>query len=549
MTEQGPTPSPLSNKIIKVCEEILAGSAPSEDLGVLINKTLKDLQTSWNEFQQKIIESGPDHYQTYQNEIEDINKSFAAYQAALQEISQYLEDKNPKHLEHGKEDLRYETFIMIKRLNTYQYMELAQGPTDIPYVNFLIRSANAMMEGKIKSSLFIGLIRQARSNAERAIRDITRQESGPEIDAAVDAYQYHLEAYQMLDEGVKKMDHVLISEALEHLTTAAVDLRDAFQRLNLKRLTELPTESPHINLLINIIKELISVQLPEEVFLDAVSNFELAVERMKREFQVYSSVPIDSVEIAEEIQRAKHAFALLDLALQDIHAFIEGRNLFLLERAVGRLEEAGNLLAKCYASFQEIANKEGKIPCIKCHHYNPVSRTKCENCGTPLPQITGPSAVSTFSIDEEGEPVTVTPGEMVMTENLKKLFDAANQVAEDQISMEEYLDVVSWLENMARQQLERTRRLPTLNPEEMPEEEAEVSGKLKEIMEETKATMLEGLEEFIGGLETMKEFAIDHDKEHLVEGIRQVWSGAAKIFNSEKIAGGLEEMRKEQRYK
>ncbi|MCL5037201.1 MAG: hypothetical protein M1269_08820 [Chloroflexi bacterium] len=549
MTPQGPTPSPLSNKIIKLCEEILSGSPPSEDLGILMNKTIKDLHKSWNEFQQKIMESGPEHYQTYRNEIEDLNIAFQEYEASLKEISLFLEDQNLKHLEAGKAYLRYITFTMIRRLNIYQYIELSKGPTDIPYVNFLIRAAGALLEDKIKASLFTGLLRHAGAEAEKAIRDLTRQEKGPEIDAAVEAYQLHLEAYQILDEGVKSMDEAVITEGLEVLTSAAVDLRDAFQRLNLKRLTALPTDSPHINLLINIIKEFVNLQLPEEVFLDTVKNFQLAMARMKREFEVYATVPVDSAEIAKEIQEAKHAFALLDLAMQDINNFILGRNLFLLERSVGRLEEAGGLLAKSYANFQEIAEKEGKIPCIKCHHYNPIGRTKCENCGTPLPQTTSePSTFSTFNIGEEGSPAAavMSPGEMVMTDNLKKLFDAANQVAEDQISMDEFLDVVNWLEDMAHQQLERTHRLPTLNLDDMPDEEVQVSEKLKTLMEETKSTMIAGLEEFIGGLETMREFSSDLNKENLVNGIRQVWAGSAKIFNSEKLAAGLDEMKKQQ---
>jgi len=534
------TPSPVSNQIMALCEAIMAGNGSSQDLKKALEAALEGMTSTWNDFKHKIDASGPDHLATYNQEIEEINQAFEQFKSALEEVALYFIDNKTSHLDEGRTKIKYSTYRMIRALNAYQSKELAVGPTDIPYVNFLIKAADALKTGKIDLNLFLGMVKEAGRNAELAMEAAKKEEPSKEINYIIEAYQEHIKVYQAIGEKAGNKDYEGLKVELDNLALAASKLKDAFQKINLKMLTSLPTPSPYVNLMINVTRSLINNEVPEEVFVKTLQSFKTSLQNMFHEFELYSRVPTNSLLVAEEIEKAHHAFELFDQAVKNFDQFLEFRNVGLLENAIKTLEEAGNLLHQSFTSFQEIAEREGKIPCVKCQHYNPIELKRCEKCGASLMRM-AEATTSTFSFSEESQEVGVTVGEMVMTENLQKLFDAVNAVSEGNISLEEYLEVLDWLDQLTLNEYENTQRIPELELKNLPEEEKKAAEKIKEHLGEIKQNMLSGMEEFRTGLNTLRMYANNPEEQnYLTTGVREVWQAAAKIYQAGKTAEELQ---------
>jgi len=535
------TPSPVSNQIITLSEAILDGKGSPEELKKALTEASNGMTATWEDFKRKVEESGPEHLQTYKDEIEEIHKAFLQYKSALEEIGHYFSDHNQNHLGEGKSQLKYATYRMIRALNAYQSKELAIGPTDIPYVNFLYKAVEALKAGKIELELFQGMVKEASRNAELAMEAAKKEEPNKEITYIIEAYQEHIKDYQAINEKAQSKDYEGLKTELDNLALAASKLKDGFQKINLKMLTSLPTPSPYVNLMINVTRSLINTEIEEDVFVKTLESFKGSLQNMFHEFELYARVPTNSLLVTEEIEKARHAFELFDQAVKNYDQFLELRNVGLLEHAVKTLEEAGNLLHQSFTAFQEIAEREGKIPCVKCQHYNPIELNRCEKCGSSLVKLGEAAATSTFSFSEQSQEVGVTMGEMVMTENLQKLFDAVNAVSEGNLPLEEYLGVLDWLDQLTQTEYENTQKIPDLDLKTVPEAEMKNAEKLKEQLEEIRQNMLNGMDEFRAGLNTLRMYSDNLDDQHyLTAGVQEVWQAAAKIYHAGKAAGELQ---------
>jgi hypothetical protein len=271
------------------------------------------------------------------------------------------------------------------------------------------------------------------------------------------------------------------------------------------------------------------------MFLEALKALEEEFNNTKMQFEAVKRHPTDSALLKEEIPNAEIALKAFENGLMDFYHFLEIRDTLLIEQATVKLEDASTKIKNCSEVFQSIAEREGKTPCIRCSHYNPPERKTCENCGAVLPVTGDSSAGRTFELEEHTETAEEKQQEEnVMTENIYKLFDAANKVSEGQISMEEFKETVDWMEQLVIEGRKAYGPVPSINIDTLKDDMKEQAIQVRDMLDEAKEVFKEGADDLFAGLSFFRQYIQQGDKNNLVLGVQIIWQGVGKLQKVQK---------------
>lgn len=99
--------------------------------------------------------------------------------------------------------------------------------------------------------------------------------------------------------------------------------------------------------------------------------------------------------------------------------------------SVKLIKESADMLSKEMKLLEEAADREGKIPCVKCFTYNAPGRI-CKKCGAVLPYVPVEESATMDIKDEQDE------NKPVMTVNVYKLFTAVDSFSSGTFSADEF---------------------------------------------------------------------------------------------------------------
>ena len=99
-----------------------------------------------------------------------------------------------------------------------------------------------------------------------------------------------------------------------------------------------------------------------------------------------------------------------------------------LEAAAEELQQASSDLDRLASAVRDIADREGRVPCVRCGHWSRPDRPLCEACGARLPRVAELRAQNVDVLAEDGG---LPEPEPQMTENLARLLELASAAAAD----------------------------------------------------------------------------------------------------------------------
>ncbi|MCL5773804.1 MAG: hypothetical protein M1536_05430, partial [Firmicutes bacterium] len=327
----------------------------------------------------------------------------------------------------------------------------------------------------------------------------------------------HQQAMDEISKFIATGDQIFLDKGIEILKNAGMMLRSSYTRYADEKISNYPTRSGEANLVLLAIEEFKKGNIEEEQMDVILLGFEDHIEGTRKEFEELCLHEVDSILIQEEIPRAIDAFDKIDAACTEIREFFAGADPSHLDNGAEMLKSAVTELAASYDTFESIEERSSKRVCFKCSAENPVEAKVCTNCGAVLPKMFDDTVQSTFQISETRE--IEFGGGFVMTENIDKILDAANCMADGVITADEFLDTIKWMEViLARASLDlAVMKNPPMNEEET------------EAIENQKNLLCEGIRIIGEGLAEMKLYPDDPDKNHLIEGAKILWQGAREI--------------------
>jgi hypothetical protein len=164
-----------------------------------------------------------------------------------------------------------------------------------------------------------------------------------------------------------------------------------------------------------------------------------------------------------------------------------------------------------------------------------------------MPKVAEPEfsrgATSTFEVREDQPRSDEGADEMVMTTHLKRLFDACEAIDQNQITPEEFVQVLDWAEDLLDQGESQVANISRPGvPMDLDEEEEESVQEQLDLVDETADLLAQGITEFRNGLDMMRSYAESRNRDSLVRGIRTVWEASQKIYQVQRMGAAVEKL-------
>jgi hypothetical protein len=476
-------------------------------------------------------------------QIGQVHQAMALYEGGLQTIGEYFRDGQVSTLARGGEHVRRANFQLNDGLfNLRNQALLAIGPTDIPDYNFIHQLYEKVKTGEIpRDGNFANAVYRTQQQGLLALRQVGQQPASPDRDLMAAAYQRHVEACNMLMAYVKEGREELLEKGMNDLREALTGIRDMIPAMQMKLRTAGPTFSPMANFVINMAMEVAAGRVGDQALKDALDQLRGNFQQLKRQFEGLARGHIESVLIQEEAQKVREALDLEAEAIDEFDRFFEVREGLMLGDACNALVDAMKRLDDAQKAFQEIADREGKILCLRCSHYNERDRRTCDKCGAMLLQAAETGVMSTMVVSEEQTSAPSGDENIPVGENVQRIFLAVNQVAENEISLEQFEAEVEWMDGVVEHYASTVGARPQVKTDTLPAGQREQYEELSALSEQADAEFREAVEYFRDGLNRYRQFLGDQVKDYLVEGTRSIWEANKKLYYVQQMTAELRE--------
>ncbi len=540
---QRETPSPVFDELLRLLRGAQAGSVPRPQLQQFVEQLTPRFVQAREATRQQIVGQGAEHIERFADPIARIEEAFQEVESALQAVLQFARSG---HEQEGLVAVRWvirAAWNQATAMDAYQQAELAVGPSRMPLVNLMVKMKESFQAGTVSRTEFEDAVRGAMkmcSEAQQEMRakpDLSNAEEG-----VLGAYE---RLKRMLGEllGAIGQGEEALEAALTGVTDASETVRAAMEELNTHIFTTGPTKMPHANLVLNIMAAHQAQQVPDQVLLNALGVFRKGMEQESGEVERILSLPTTSSAIQDQAQKTREAYELHWPAI-DLAESYAGGQVEQYEPARQALIQASEALAACKEAFEQIGELEGKVLCVKCGAPNAPGDRACAKCGARM--VPTGAGTSTMSLQEEGG--EVHGGELVMTENLLRLFQAVNEVAEQKLEPDEFGEVLNWMAELVQQHLLGVPQAPGFSREGLSEEQSAVVGELEEELARQREEVVEGAEELMAGLNRLSCYLDEQDKEHLTSGVRMVRDAAVRVQRAQRaideVAANVESARR-----
>ncbi len=510
-----------------------------EESKVSLAEIKKDFESNLNELDDKVK-------QGTQREIQAVYKLFGDWENAFLAIEEYFRTGQKFDLIRAGEMVKRCSEVLNMALDDFQKKSFqVMGPTDIPNLNLLLQTCKEAEKGAPLEKLKF-ITATEFMVAEGAIKEL-------EIERTVLKFMEQellIKAYKELQHAIEKIGHFIkdgkkdmLKNGIEECKVVYPKIKELIALVNYRRMTLKPTSSPDANLMLNIADAFKRGEILEDMFIQTLKDVEQKFEQMSMKFKALMQQETDSVLVKEEMQKTQEGLNLFTDAISSYYSFLDGREGLFLDQAEWQLKEGVEILEKSMKIFEDISEREGKTPCIRCGTYNQSDRKTCVKCGAILPKAADVGSASTFDV-QVGETTLSLDQDIPLPENLEILFTAVNQIADGEISVEEFEDTVeSFYELMEQNKTAGFAPIPQINVDNLKPDEKETAKKLVETLKEAKALFEEGYRDFEEGVDYFREYMDVGEKNLLVKGVQVIWDGNKKFHKMDMITKELEKFK------
>lgn len=543
MSQAGPQQGEPRNPLLDAIMSVVNDGQNASIIRPVLERANKELANLRVEVSETVEGLQPRIREACTAQIQQVNQAFTLYEGGLTTISSHFADGQTYTLVRGGEIVRRASFQLNDGLfNLRNQALVAMGPTDIPDYNFIHQLYEKVKSGEIeRDGNFFHAVDRARRLAQVAMGQVARQPASPERELVRNAYQQNVGACDLLLQFVKEGRPELLEKGIEDFRQSLVAIRDLIPQMQMRLRTAGPTSSPMANFVLSLAVELASGAIPDQVLRDALGQLKANFEDLKRQFEGMARGHIDSVLVQEEAERMREALALEEEAIDTFYRFFEIREGLLLGQASNALIEAIKQLDTAQKAFMEIADREGKTLCVRCSHYNERDRRTCEKCGAKLLQPAETGVMSTLEFSEQLSEAQGASDEIPVGENIERIFMAVNQVAENEISLEQFASELAWMEGVVEHYAASVGTRPLTKTDSVAVDQREHYEHISALNQEADAKFEQAVAYFREGLSRYRTFLEDQDKNHLLEGTRSVWEANKRLHEVQTMTASLRE--------
>jgi hypothetical protein len=438
---------------------------------------------------------------------------------------------------------------MIPKEFREKFAQAKEELTRSPQVNELIKICKDLEEGKAEAEVLKGQldvlydVHEALVVAYEALaptqpRTETFATKGKKMKAAFDE----------LKEGLDEISLYLEDQDVEHLHTGLESVRTAIDTITdasdaLKKdeeAVEILSHSPPVNELLRIGKGFLAGEFER---VDMVRRYEVVESLYAETFsniEKISQMPPDTKAMEEQLPIIKEALKMFREGLDDLKEYVAAgekkpeeeaqeeaqeaeEDLNLNELLKGGLDKVQEASKRIYES--QLAIKEGIDKAMEEDAKKTEWQAKFMGKTAPGSDVGGGLDIKVGETPAQPPPEEELP-QLLVPPNYKKVYDAAWAVSKDEISTDEFLKTVEWLAGTVKKNMADLPKL--IKPENLSEAE-------EKLFDDSKKTLVDGMENTLSGLEEMKKYLDDKDVSHLETGLNTIMLAGDMLYKIQVI--------------
>lgn len=517
--------------LVMLVSEVIEGKANPAELEVALVIARQGLESMQEEWEETVENLPPEAQEKCEDIIEQIQTTFLMFKHGLDLLGTAVTNRSTEELFQGGELVRRCSYQLDVQFSMYRNLALlAQGPTDIPSLNLLIRTLEAVRANQTEMQTFLSVVNAERLTTLKALDDLAGAPEEGEYGAVRRAFDDHLRCMNRLAKAIEANDDYLVDEEMKKADKTFRYLQELIPLASLRARTSGPTKSQLVNLVIHMAYDVAQGACHQDLLAEHLETLKKDIFPLAT--AVKAAAPVASVMMQQEASRAVAALQGYQEAIQGFEQFFETRDVLLLQAASNRLRESADELHACWETLQNLADREGKVCCLRCNFYNSPDRRNCAKCGGALPILVEKSvSTSTFSVESEGaRPPAEEP---VSSSNLDRMYKAVEAIRTKSISKEEFEGELAWFEGLIEQQEKSVGQAPETNLEGLSEEEREEAAKRAELVRETEQAFQGGIQDWREAIEEWRNYLdtgqrelrlLEHGKELCDQGARKLLS-------------------------
>ncbi len=531
--------SPETQQLLDLCVAIARGERNYVDVlrGKLAFRA-QEMHQAQDHFFGQVDGEGEEFAAQFKAELDEVAHRFRGYEGALQAIDAcLLAGAPPEPMRACAQALAEASHFLRIALGRYEQAEMSIGASKFPLINILDNLAWAVRSGK-PASLWDATCAQYSEYYRKMLDEIGKSEhrAGPGVPEREKAVTWIVMLFAQLAQLSPTVPEDRVSALLEELTTAHLDLENSFNTYNTAILTQSPTRSPQVNLVLNTVTGFRAGKYSAEATRQVIQGYLDIVRKGMADLQPTLQAQNDSALLSESAASMLEAMEGVEDALVILLELPGNPNMdeARLQDALVRLRESGNKGAAATEDVRSFNETAGKVACIHCSTLNPMEARVCSNCARPMP-LAKFGGQGTMEIREGGQRSGgAGPDfnqETIMTDVMKMLFDQCEAFEKGEIEAQTLLSTLDAREAEIRRAEEKLSefRSPEI-PEEAEGEEREVS-QLFVNMADDALDMLstalgqcqDGLDRIRQGIEAGNLDLMDEGRESYYEGCQKMW--------------------------
>lgn len=291
------------------------------------------------------------------------------------------------------------------------------------------------------------------------------------------------------------------------------------------------SESPAANELVRVGEAFLSGRLPLERFRKRLDQFIEFHQNLASSLETMQPTPAEQAVLAEVGDTLREAVERQAEGIQRMEGYFEHPDVQELRTGLETVSQAGDKLMAITHQLTGAATVKAEATknCLRCSAPNPVSARYCEQCNAVFPAVDHLEDAPQGHLDvrEQGE----GGGPRATAENLQILSETVEQVKRKQLSDEEFVKTLDWLQ----EKVDTVRKKLAGLEEPPPDTPAEQIA----ILEEAREHMAVGADDFEAGLQRLRAFLQRRDPAHLDNGLEMTLQAADVMFRVDELFRSL----------
>jgi hypothetical protein len=516
-------------------QAVIDGAASFFDLLSILPSVEEDLQRLRLSFNETVAAESTFVQEYCQGSIVNVHRCFDEISQILKELETSSRDVDKPQLQLiMKRAAELQNDLNLAFLSFQQNALIARGPSPHSGVNLIHNCLTRLVSGgDCLDELRLYIERELRL-ADQAMAFLQASDPGIPTQGMTDFYT----SYRGMLQTLAQPDGLLDAQALRNLLEELQSLGEYYRRIDMKYQVEAfwhgPTSLPPVNLVLNTGYYFTEGWGEEHVFRYFLQELKKLYDSAKLELDAHSRRPMEEDERAER--------ELLGRALEAMAASIQGLDLFLGSKDKALFTENANLLysaatdyTQASSALMEMGETQKRIMCLHCGFDNVAGEVSCKNCHALLPQVEDSRSSSIAILADGGLDRKEGADEVVLTQNVKNLFDAAEGLINGTTPPAEFEKVLTVMAERLVNASAFAGDVPQLTGQMVDKLGKDKALELQDLFRQAGALYREGIEAFARGMSQFRDFGGAPSRDKLDTAKYSIMEGSKKLMKAQSL--------------